>query len=93
MTGRGPGVLLVLFVYFLVTVPAFLGLALVAQLSRAAWAKRASEVVLLTGVAALIPVVLDRALDRPVLWLFVALLVVVLVFGAVMHVRTYRRPS
>lgn len=85
--------LLVLFVYFLVTVPAFLGLALVAQLSRAAWAKRASEVVLLTGVAALIPVVLDRALDRPVLWLFVALLVVVLVFGAAMHVRTYRRPS
>ncbi|PSK65192.1 hypothetical protein B0E53_02878 [Micromonospora sp. MH33] len=85
--------LLVLFVYFLVTVPAFLGLALVAQLSRAAWAKRASEVVLLTGVAALIPVVLARALDRPVLWLFVALLVVVLVFGAVMHVRTYRRPS
>ncbi|NES14802.1 MULTISPECIES: hypothetical protein [Micromonospora] len=85
--------LLVLFVYFLVTVPAFIGLALVAQLSRAAWAKRASEVVLLTGVAALIPVVLDRALDRPVLWLFVALLVVVLVFGAAMHVRSYRRPS
>ncbi|GHJ56929.1 hypothetical protein Nm8I071_62360 [Nonomuraea sp. TT08I-71] len=85
--------LLVLFVYFLATVPAFIGLALVAQLSRAAWAKRASEVVLLTGVAALIPVVLDRALDRPVLWLFVALLVVVLVFGAAMHVRSYRRPS
>ncbi|MFF4891146.1 hypothetical protein [Micromonospora chersina] len=85
--------LLVLFVYFLVTVPAFIGLALVAQLSRAAWAKRASEVVLLTGVAALIPVVLDRALDRPVLWLFVALLVVLLVFGAAMHVRSYRRPS
>ncbi|MFG3600346.1 hypothetical protein [Micromonospora chersina] len=93
MTGRGSGVLLVLFVYFLVTVPAFIGLALVAQLSRAAWAKRASEVVLLTGVAALIPVVLDRALDRPVLWIFVALLVVVLVFGAVMHGRSYRRPS
>ncbi|GGR64944.1 hypothetical protein GCM10010169_05130 [Micromonospora fulviviridis] len=85
--------MLVLFVYFLVTVPAFIGLALVAQLSRATWAKRASEVVLLTGVAALIPVVLDRALDRPVLWLFVALLVVVLVFGAAMHVRSYRRPS
>ena len=85
--------LLVLFVYFLATVPAFIGLALVAQLSRAAWAKRASEVVLLTGVAALIPVVLDRALDRPVLWLFVALLVVLLVFGAAMHVRSYRRPS
>ncbi|MGV9809070.1 hypothetical protein [Micromonospora chersina] len=85
--------LLVLFVYFLVTVPAFIGLALVAQLSRAAWAKRASEVVLLTGVAALIPVVLARALDRPVLWIFVALLVVVLVFGAVMHVRSYRRPT
>jgi len=86
-------VLLVLFVYFLVTVPAFIGLALVAQLSRATWAKRASEVVLLTGVAALIPVALDRALDRPVLWLFVALLVVLLVFGAAMHVRSYRRPS
>jgi hypothetical protein len=84
---------LVLFVYFLVAVPVFIGLALVAQLSRAAWAKRASEVVLLTGVAALIPVVLDRALDKPVLWLFVALLAVVLVFGAVMHVRSYRRSS
>ncbi|NES26430.1 hypothetical protein GCE86_28425 [Micromonospora terminaliae] len=84
---------LVLFVYFLVTVPVFLALALVAQVSRAAWAKRAGEVVLLTGVAALIPVVLDRALDRPVLWLFVALLAVALVFGALMHVRSYRRPS
>lgn len=85
--------MLALFVYFLVTVPVFIGLALVAQLSRAAWAKRASEVVLLTGVAALIPVVLDRALDKPVLWLFVALLVVVLVFGAVLHAKSYRRPS
>jgi hypothetical protein len=82
-----------LFVYFLVTVPVFLALALVAQVSRAAWAKRAGEVVLLTGVAALIPVVLDRALDRPVLWLFVALLAVALVFGVLMHVRSYRRPS
>ena len=82
-----------LFVYFLVTVPVFLVLALVAQLARAGWAKRAGEVVLLTGVAALIPVVLDRALDRPVLWLFVALLAVVLVFGVLMHVRSYRRPS
>lgn len=82
-----------LFVYFLVTVPAFIGLALVAQLAHATWAKRASEVVLITGIAALIPVVLARALDRPVLWLFVALLAVVLVVAVMMHVKSYTRPS
>ncbi|MGR6316908.1 hypothetical protein Q2K19_08465 [Micromonospora soli] len=87
------GVVYLLFVYFLVTVPVFLGLALVAQLTRAAWARRAAEVVLITGVAALIPVVLDRAFDKPVLWLVVALLAAVLGFGLVMHVKSYRRSS
>ncbi|MCW3814492.1 hypothetical protein ONA91_08480 [Micromonospora sp. DR5-3] len=82
-----------LFVYFLVTVPAFIGLALVAQLSHAVWAKRASEVALITGGAALIPVVLDRAVDRPVLWPVVVLLAVVVIVGVMMHVKSYRRPS
>ncbi|MER5702465.1 hypothetical protein ABT023_11020 [Micromonospora sp. NPDC002296] len=86
-------VVLGLFVYCLVTIPVFLGLALVAQLARVTWAKRASEAVLLTGVAALIPVVLDRALEKPVLWAGVVLLVVLLVAGVVMHVKSYSRPS
>ncbi|MFE9692594.1 hypothetical protein [Micromonospora sp. NPDC005806] len=83
----------VLFVYFLVTVPVLIGLALVAQLTRAVWARRAAEVVLITGGAALIPVVLERAFEKPVLWLVVALLAVVLVFGLTMHVKSYRRSS
>jgi hypothetical protein len=86
-------VLLGFFVYALVTIPVFIGLALVAQLSRAVWARRASEIVLLTGVAALTPVVLERAFEKPVLWAGVALLVVLLVGGVAMHLRSYGRPS
>ncbi|MFI0794235.1 hypothetical protein ACH4OY_16350 [Micromonospora rubida] len=86
-------VVLGLFVYCLVTIPVFLGLALVAQLARVTWARRASEAVLISGVAALIPVVLDRALEKPVLWPGVVLLVVLLVVGVVLHVRSYTRPS
>ncbi|TDC55023.1 hypothetical protein E1258_23110 [Micromonospora sp. KC207] len=87
------GVVWWLFVYFLVTIPVFLGLGLVAQLSGAVWAKRASELVLITGITALLPVVLDRAFDKPVLWPVVVVLAAVLVFGVVMHLRSYRRPS
>ncbi|WP_229402644.1 hypothetical protein [Micromonospora okii] len=86
-------VVLGLFVYSLATIPVFLGLALVAQLTHAIWARRASEIVLLTGVAALIPVVLARAFEKPVLWAGVALLVVLLVGGVVKHARSYTRSS
>ncbi|EEP73013.1 hypothetical protein MCAG_03340 [Micromonospora sp. ATCC 39149] len=82
-----------LFVFSLVTIPVFLVLGLVAQLSRATWAKRASEATVLVGIAALLPVVLDRAFEKPVLWAGVVLLAALLVFGVVLHVRSYRRPS
>lgn len=85
--------ILALFVYALATIPVFLVLGLVAQLTRAAWAKRASEAVLITGIAASLPVVLDRAVEKPVLWLVAAFLAALLVFSVVMHVRSYRRPS
>ncbi|MER7270210.1 hypothetical protein [Micromonospora sp. WMMD712] len=82
-----------LFVLALVTIPVFLVLGLVAQLTRATWAKRASEATVLVGIAALLPVVLDRALEKPVLWAAVVLLAALLVFGVALHVRSYRRPS
>ncbi|MFG2053870.1 hypothetical protein ACGFI9_07530 [Micromonospora sp. NPDC048930] len=82
-----------LFLYFLVTIPGFLGLALVARFGRSARARRGAEVVLLTGVVALLVVVVQRAVEKPVLWPAVALLAVALVFGVVMHVRSYRSPS
>ncbi|MFC4020860.1 hypothetical protein ACFOW4_23350 [Micromonospora sp. GCM10011542] len=88
-----PQALFYLFVYFLLTIPVFLGLALVAQLGRSAAARRAGELVLITGIAALVPVVLHRALEVPALWLAVALLVAVLVVSVVMHVRSYSRSA
>jgi hypothetical protein len=82
-----------LFVYFLLTIPVFLGLALTAQLTGSARIRRGAELVVLTGGLALLPVVLQRAVERPVLWPAVALLAAVLVLGAVGHARSYRRPS
>ncbi|MFI7434374.1 hypothetical protein [Micromonospora haikouensis] len=77
----------------LVCIPAFLVLGLIAQLSKATWARRATEIAALTGVAALLPVVFERAFEKPVLWPVVVLLAAILVFGVVMHVRSYRQPS
>ncbi|MFG2047466.1 hypothetical protein ACGFIW_08565 [Micromonospora sp. NPDC048935] len=88
-----PRALFYLFVYFLSTIPVFLGLALVAQVRGSVRVRRAGELVLLTGIAALVPVVLHRALDVPALWLAVALLVAILVIGAVRHVRSYSRSA
>lgn len=82
-----------LFLYFLLTIPVFLGLALAARLTGSAGVRRAAEVVMLSGGVALLPVVLQRAPERPVLWLVVVLLAVLLVFGVVMHVKSYHRPS
>ncbi|KIR64860.1 hypothetical protein [Micromonospora haikouensis] len=82
-----------LFVFSLLTIPVFLVLGLVAQIWRVTWAKRGSEVAVLAGVAALLPVVFERAFEKPVLWPGVVLLAVLLVFGVVMHVRSYRKPS
>ncbi|SCF38543.1 hypothetical protein GA0074695_6402 [Micromonospora viridifaciens] len=82
-----------LFLYFLLTIPVFLGLALLARLTGSAGVRRAAEVVMLTGGAALLPVVLQRAYERPVLWPVVVLLAALLMFGVVMHVKAYQRPS
>ncbi|MGC5291191.1 hypothetical protein [Micromonospora sp. DT231] len=85
--------MLYLFVYFLLTIPVFLGLAFVGQVRGSVRARRASELVLVTGIAALVPVVLHRALDVPALWPAVALLVVLLVIGVVLRVRSYSRSA
>ncbi|WP_241825613.1 hypothetical protein [Micromonospora sp. CB01531] len=93
---RGVGVFTVLywlFMYFLLTIPVFLGLALAARLTGSAGVRRAAEVVMLTGGVALLPVVLQRAFERPVLWAVVVLLALLLAFGVMMHVRSYRQPS
>ncbi|MFC8848767.1 MULTISPECIES: hypothetical protein [unclassified Micromonospora] len=82
-----------LFVYSIVTIPVFLVLGWVARLWRVAWLMRVSEVGVLAGGAAMLPVALDRAFEKPVLWPFVVLVAAILVFGVVMHVRSYRKPS
>ncbi|SIN31548.1 hypothetical protein SAMN04489832_5263 [Micromonospora cremea] len=84
-----PQALFYLFGCFLLTIPAFLGLALIARIGRSTRVRRAGELVLVTGIAALVPVVAYRALEVPALWLVVALLVVVLVVSVAMHVRSY----
>ncbi|MFU8852263.1 hypothetical protein ACNAW0_14945 [Micromonospora sp. SL1-18] len=82
-----------LFMYFLLTIPVFLGLALLARLTGSAGTRRAAEVVMLTGGAALLPGMLQRAFERPMLWPVAVLLAALLVFGVVMHVKSYRQPS
>ncbi|WP_343443835.1 hypothetical protein [Micromonospora schwarzwaldensis] len=77
-----------LFVYFVLTIPAFLVLALVGGLTRSPRLRLAAEVVVLSGCAALLVVVVDGAFGKPLLWLVVALLVAVLAFGVTMLVRT-----
>ncbi|SCE82631.1 hypothetical protein GA0070607_2033 [Micromonospora coriariae] len=83
-----PQVLVYLFGYFLLTIPAFLGLALIAQIGRSTRVRRAGELVLVTGVVALTPVVAHRALEVPALWLAVALLVVVLAVSVARQLRS-----
>ncbi|WP_172899009.1 hypothetical protein [Micromonospora coriariae] len=80
--------LVYLFGYFLLTIPAFLGLALIAQIGRSTRVRRAGELVLVTGVVALTPVVAHRALEVPALWLAVALLVVVLAVSVARQLRS-----
>ncbi|GHJ17833.1 MULTISPECIES: hypothetical protein [unclassified Micromonospora] len=79
-----------LFVYFVLTIPGFLVLALIAGLTRSPRLRLAAEVVVLSGCAALLVVVVEGAFDKPLLWLAAALLVAVLVFGVTLLVRTRR---
>ncbi|MER7416643.1 hypothetical protein ABT346_07620 [Micromonospora peucetia] len=81
-----------MFVYALVTIPVFIVLGLVAQLTRSRLARRLMEIVLLSGVAAF-AVALGTLADDGLQWTLVVLLVALFVVGVVMHVRSYLRPS
>ncbi|MCX4387029.1 hypothetical protein OG777_08815 [Micromonospora peucetia] len=80
------------FVYALVTIPVFIVLGLVAQLTRSRLARRLMEIVLLSGVAAF-AVALGTLADDGLQWTLVVLLVALFAVGVVMHLRSYFRPS
>ncbi|WP_151456007.1 hypothetical protein [Micromonospora sp. AMSO12t] len=79
-----------LFGYALVTIPVFIVLGLVAQLTRSRLARRAMELVLLSGVAAF-AVALGTLADDAVQWLLASMLALTFVVGVVLHVRSYSR--
>ncbi|MGN9764863.1 hypothetical protein ACTMS2_06805 [Micromonospora sp. SD12] len=81
-----------LFVYALATIPAFIVLGLVAQLSRSRLARRAMEIVLLSGVAAF-GLALGTLADDAVQWVLVSILAFLFVVGLVLHVRSYSRSA
>ncbi|MER5332116.1 hypothetical protein [Micromonospora sp. NPDC002717] len=81
-----------LFVYALATIPVFLVLGLVAQMSRSRIARRAMEIVLLSGVAAF-AVALGTLADDATQWALASMLAVMFVVGLVLHVRSYFRSS
>ncbi|WP_157530299.1 hypothetical protein [Microtetraspora niveoalba] len=76
-----------LFICFLVTVVAALVLGLVAKFTQSAPVHRATEVVVLSGGLALLPLLIDRALDKPLMWIVVVLLAALLAGGVVIFVR------
>ncbi|MEW2376647.1 hypothetical protein AB0883_11155 [Micromonospora sp. NPDC047812] len=81
-----------LFGYALATVPVFIVLGVVAQLARSRVARRAMELVLLSGVAAF-ALALGTLADDAVQWVLVSMLALLFVVGLVMHVRSYSRSS
>ncbi|WP_121396951.1 hypothetical protein [Micromonospora sp. M71_S20] len=81
-----------LFGYALTTIPVFVVLGLVAQLARSRVARRAMELVLLSGVAAF-GLALGTLADDAVQWVLVSMLALIFVVGLVMHVRSYSRSS
>ncbi|MEV4661171.1 hypothetical protein AB0J85_04410 [Micromonospora echinofusca] len=81
-----------LFVYGLATIPVFIVLGLVAQLSRSRLARRAMEIVLLSGVAAF-GLALGTLADDAVQWVLVSMLALLFVVGVVLHVRSYSRSA
>lgn len=81
-----------LFVYGLATIPVFIVLGLVAQLSRSRLARRAMEIVLLSGVAAF-GLALGTLADDAVQWMLVSMLALLFVVGVVLHVRSYSRSA
>ncbi|MFG1776491.1 hypothetical protein ACGFIR_03825 [Micromonospora sp. NPDC049051] len=80
------------FVYALVTIPVFVVLGVVAQLTRSRAARRLMEIVLLSGVAAF-ALALGTLADDGLQWTLVLMLVALFVVGVVMHVRSYFRSS
>ncbi|MEU9507012.1 hypothetical protein AB0D32_12105 [Micromonospora sp. NPDC048170] len=80
------------FAYALVTIPVFVVLGVVAQLTRSRLARRLMEIVLLSGVAAF-ALALGTLADDGTQWTLVVLLVALFVVGVVMHVRSYFRSA
>ncbi|MGC4893726.1 hypothetical protein [Micromonospora sp. DT31] len=76
--------------YVLLSIPVFLVLMLFAGLTRSTRLRRAAEVLVLSACAALLVLVSERALEKPLLWAVAVMLVAVLVFGATRVVKTWR---
>ncbi|MFG3697730.1 hypothetical protein ACGF5C_07390 [Micromonospora sp. NPDC047620] len=82
----------VLFVYALFTMPVFVVLGLVAQVTGSRLARRWMEIVLLSGLAAF-AVALGSVADDGLQRTMAVMLAVMFVGGLVMHVRSYTRSS
>jgi hypothetical protein len=80
-----------LFLYFLLTIVVTLGLGLAVRLRPSVPLRRALVLVLLSGAVALCAVVVQRAFDKPLLWVVVAILVLLVVFGGPVALRDSSR--
>ena len=81
-----------LFVYFLLTLPVALVAGLVARLRPSVGARMTMAVAVLTGGAALCASTVGQALDKPVLWVVVALLVLLVVVGGPVMIKDAVHP-
>ena len=78
-----------LFMYWLMTIPAALVLGVVARITNALPVRRAMEIVILSGGFAILPVLAERASQKPLLWIAIVPLLAILVAAAVRTVRTW----
>jgi hypothetical protein len=84
-----------LFMYYLVTIPGMIVLGLVYKATGSIRVRRATEILVVSGAGVLLPVLVERAFVKPVLWPVAVLIAVVVVGGVIFIVRTWNsnRPS
>jgi undecaprenyl pyrophosphate phosphatase UppP len=84
-----------LFMYVLATIPMMIILGLVFRLTRSIRVRRAFEILVVSANAALLPLLVQRAFVKPVLWPVAVLIALVVVGGVIFIVRTWNsnRPS
>jgi hypothetical protein len=84
-----------LFMYILATIPVMIIIGLVYKFTRSIRVRRANEILVVSAAAALLPLLVERAFVKPILWPVAVLIAVVVVGGVIFIVRTWNsnRPS